>query len=372
MALDSKIWDKDDKRTWREAGNRLLSLLAHENLEVRRQAARKIGWFYTQATKQLHTYHDFVQEENGEFTDNEITNGLYEREQEICDRLPPLPQMFEIIQTLEIDGFGIAGVFLSALSEAEDKLLARHRRFDLHQWLWHTLARSPTLEPLSTLLTLTFDCLGFHIAMRFLEDVEAAWRCLDLGRRDVAYLIAMYLSDRPVDGMEPVLMALGCDRDPEVVRRISWHLAYYYHVLHPQGALLGYVEQIQGLPEIDLFLLQNQRESSESTSESPFAAIVYAQGKGNYLEDEIARKWLDRICPACQDGIPIGDREFPYEIPPMRNWQQMGFRVEYCRYDDSSSHNEEAPNWYSVKVWGRDCLDWNPKLRIAKTQEIQS
>jgi hypothetical protein len=134
-----------------------------------------------------------------------------------------------------------------------------------------------------------------------------------------------------IESLEPLLIEMGNSDDPNVVRLASWHLAYYYHYLHPNGVKLGYIERIDELPEIDLFLLF----SCHQKPDSPYAVVLYAKEKNKSMNRLIAQKWI-----AIHSST----------------WYQRGY------IDDSSFDlNPKSEELDRVIIGYRSDISWNPK-----------
>lgn len=295
--------------SWQAARTELLTALDASDLSIRACAAYKIGKFCSQAW--LAAQHDRLS----------------------TAELPLMEEMMPLIRDKEVERPGIAGAFLwGAPAPRKSSLVG--------EWILDILEHSPSPEPYLEY----FPCnLAFDAHERFSRDATAIRRLMQMGRVNIAIAAATEESERIAE-IEPLLVEMGNSKEPETVRLASWHLAYYYHYLHPQGAQQGYVEQIANLPEVDLFLLFSPRAENDS----PYAAIIYAQGKDEKLSDAIARKWVDRIFPESARGKPLpelGDR-----------WHQRGSIAYRGRQD-----NPEQPQWDNVIIGYRSDRPWNPK-----------
>jgi hypothetical protein len=109
--------------------------------------------------------------------------------------------------------------------------------------------------------------------------------------------------------------------------------------------MVGSVEWIDNLPEIDLFVLFN----SDRESESPYAAVIYPKEKGQKLSRAIAQKWSDRIFPKSARG------KVRENLGIYRNyWYQRG----YIDYGNGDRHDREIDR---VIIGYRSDTVWNPK-----------
>jgi hypothetical protein len=312
--------------TWQEAGATLLALLDHPDLNVRACAAYQIGRFYKKAID----HNDITREWDRDPESDE-------RDRQSGIEIPPLEVIMQLIRSKELERPGVAGAFWHEIPKAE---------IDAKEWLLDVLAHSPELEP-----TLPyFPCsLAFDAHERFSRDAEAVRRLMEMGRVDVAIAAATDESDK-IAALEPVLIELGYNHDPEVVRLASWQLAYYYHYLHPRGAELGYVELVSALPEIDLFLLFNHRDQLKS----PYAVVIYPRQTHQMFSQAVAQQWVDVIFP---DAVR-GDRRT--DLPSiLSHWYQRG----YVAYHGSTHDTQDANSGLitQVIIGYRSRVPWNPK-----------
>jgi|GEM_PF-3728793 len=292
---------------WPAARTELLTALDASDLSIRACAAYKIGKFCSPVG----------------------------RDRSSTEELPLMEEMMPLIRDKEVERPGIAGAFLwGAPAPRKSSLVG--------EWILDILENSSSPEPYIKY----FPCdLAFDAHERFSRDATAIRRLMQMGRVNIAIAAATEESEK-IAVLEPLLVEMGNGAEPEIVRVASWHLAYYYHSLHPQGAQQGYVEQIANLPEVDLFLLF----SPSAENDSPYATIIYAKGKDEKLSDAIARKWVDRIFPESARGKPrplpaLGDR-----------WYQRGY-IKYQGRPD----NPEQPQWDNVIIGYRSDRPWNPK-----------
>ncbi|WP_144053738.1 hypothetical protein [Baaleninema simplex] len=324
---------------WSTVGETLLELLDRDHLNIRACAAHQIAKFYSNFLKLENGYRYFSDREKNKYN-SDFFSGL-----------PPFEEMMDTMRRKEIERPGIAGAFWSIISwidrNFEDYI---SNRLDPNEWLLDILENSPEPEPYLPY----FPCnLAFDAHERFSDNANAIRRLINMGRLELALFAA---TDRnyKIPELQPLLVELGYANESEVVRLASWHLAYYYHYLHPEGAKQGYVELIGDLPEIDLFLLFPKREEPES----PYAAIIYNKNIEEPLSQSLAKQWIDRIFPinfrgALRSDLPTG----------ISNWYQKGY-IDYHSNEKKRSRSfkkRESESIDTVIVGYRSNTPWNPK-----------
>ncbi|MDC0831877.1 hypothetical protein AY599_02245 [Leptolyngbya valderiana BDU 20041] len=324
---------------WSTVGETLLELLDRDHLNIRACAAHQIAKFYSNFLKLENGYRYFSDREKNKYN-SDFFSGL-----------PPFEEMMETMRRKEIERPGIAGAFWSIISwidrDLEDYI---SNRLDPNKWLLDILENSPEPEPYLPY----FPCnLAFDAHERFSDNANAIRRLINMGRLELALFAA---TDRnyKIPEIQPLLVELGSANESEVVRLASWHLAYYYHYLHPEGAKQGYVELIGDLPDIDLFLLFPKREEPES----PYAAIIYNKNIEEPLSQSLAKQWIDRIFPinfrgALRSDLPTG----------ISNWYQKGY-IDYHSNEKKRSRSfkkRESESIDTVIVGYRSDTPWNPK-----------
>lgn len=308
--------------TWQEVGTTLLELLDHTDLNLRACAAYQIGKFCNKAVSRQ----DNVWEWN--------EDRKYEQDQQSSVGMPPFDNLMSLIQAKELERPGVAGAFWSVIPKAG---------FDVNEWLLNILENSSEPEPYIPY----FPCnLRFDAHERFSRDPNAIRRLINAGRVDIAIAAATDETCKIAE-LKPLLIELGYDDDPEIVRLVSWHLAYYYHYQHPQGAELGFVELVSELSEIDLFLLF----SEEKDTNPPYAVVLYPKETNQKFSRSMAQKWVDQIFPKAIRGKPRED--LPFTIS---RWYQRGY-IEYHVFAQSI----ESDLIDNVIIGYRSKLPWNPK-----------
>ncbi|AVH65130.1 hypothetical protein [Nostoc sp. 'Peltigera membranacea cyanobiont' N6] len=314
----AKIYFYGYGETWTQAGAKLIAALDHPDLTIRACAAYQIGKIYSRT--QQYTWDD----------DEDL-----QIKQQIAEGMPPIQEMMQLIRQKELERPGIAGAFGHVCPRDNINL-------DYGAWILDILENSQSPEP----YIIYFPCnLAFDAHERFSHDADAILRLIQMGRVDIA-IAAATDEDRKIEALKPLLIEMGDNEDPEIVRRVSWHLAYYYHYLHSKGVELGYVELIADLSEIDLFLLFSGLEARTS----PYAAIIYAKGQDKLLSQTISTKWVDKIFPNSVRG----------EIKNQRYLDSLWFTRGYIKYQ-GNEENEKKKLWDNVIIGYRSNAPWNPK-----------
>jgi hypothetical protein len=295
-----------DDRSWQAIGETLLEWLDRDNLNLRSVAAYKIGQFCKLLFCEWE-WQDEYAEDISDYTCLEdgtwkwvFEPGVYKDYERSIRELPALEEIANLIRRKELDRPGVAGAWLHGGKIGFTNL-------EIGEWILDLLEQSPTPEPDLPYFSVN---LAFYAHEWFSRDAVAIRRLIDMGRTDIAIAAATDETCK-IAALEPLLIELGNQDDSFQARLASWQLAYYYHYLHPNGAKLGYVEQIDKLPEIDLFLLFSRREMSES----PYAVVMYAKDKEQRLKPSIAQKWLDLIFPRSIRGRGFIDRTTSDRIP---------------------------------------------------------
>lgn len=304
--------------TWKEAGAKLIAALDHSDLTIRASAAYQIGTFYTRTQQHSWDNHEDLQ-----------------IKQQIAEGIPPIEAMMELMREKELQRPGVAGAFIFSSPKSDFNV-------NYGAWLLDILENSPSPEPYIKY----FPCnLAFDAHERFSQDANAIRRLMQMGRIDIA-IAAATDENYKIAALEPLLIEMGYNKESEIVKAAAWHLAYYYHYLHPQGAKLGYVELIADLPEIDLFLLFNGLE----VRTSPYAAIIYAKGKDQPLNQKLAQKWVNKIFSVSVRG----------EKQNQRYSDSLWFSRGYIKYQ-SNQENNKTKLWNNVVIGYRSDTLWNPK-----------
>lgn len=203
-----------------------------------------------------------------------------------ADNLPPLAATMKQVKAMEIERPGFAGSFLGQLlmdlgqdGEIEDSGVK------LSDWILEIIAKRQVDEPCIPF----YNGIDFHAHEVLSSNPEAVRKLMEFGAESVAAMTATEES-HPIVGMQELLEELAFSPDDFVARICSWHLAYHYHFLHPEGHRRGYVqlEQRQG---VDIFLVFDPAEHGDR----PYAATIYPRDSA--LDDDLAWRWIDKLIP---------------------------------------------------------------------------
>jgi hypothetical protein len=333
----------DENSTWNVVGSKLLEILDRDDRNLRASAAYKIGQFCNLLFCEWDWREDYAEDildysclEDGTWKWT-FEPGVYEEYERSIAGFPALAEMMQLIRNKEIEKPGIAAAWLSGAKIGLTNI-------DIGEWILDLLENSPTPEPYLP----DFPCnLAFYAHEWFSQDSAAIRRLMNIGRVDIAIEAATDKSCK-IESLEPLLIEMGNSDDPNVVRLASWHLAYYYHYLHPNGVKLGYIERIDELPEIDLFLLF----SCHQKPDSPYAVVLYAKEKNKSMNRLIAQKWIDQIFPESVRGAIQKEQSASHSS----TWYQRGY------IDDSSFDlNPKSEELDRVIIGYRSDISWNPK-----------
>jgi hypothetical protein len=332
--------------TWREVGEFLLDALDSSNPNLRVCAAYQIAKFagdlYCHYYKYSHYSRPKISRSNCIYGEGQRTID-YNKYQKRMEGMPPLSEMIVLINAKEIEHPGVACGWKTQcqiVPEGEDYT----------EWILDIFARSPTPETFSSYFPITLEFLAHE---RFSDDPKAIRRLIDIGRIDIAFAAATD-ERKKIDGMEPLLIEIANLDDPEMIRIASWHLAYNYHYLHPRGAEAGYVESIDNLPEVDIFLLFSRHKELES----PYAVIIYPKQIDGKFTKETADRWVDKIFPPSVRGDLHKD-----EYSSFLSYSYLRYRSGYLDYGTSEEivGSDEIDR---VTIGYRSNAYWNPRQFI--------
>jgi hypothetical protein len=346
--------------SWQQVGDFLLAKIDSPNPNLRACAAYQISRFVDDL------YCCWKEPDNDEEIAEDISSSdcfcgswplkkmTYEDYQERIQGVPPLLEMVAFINAKEIEHPGVACAWKAPLvnDDSYDSVAG--------DWLLEILGKSRP-EACTAYFPMT---LGFHAHEQYSGDLAAIRYLLDRGRVDIACAAATDENEK-IDGLESLLVEIGNDEDSEIVRQASWHLAYHYHYLHPKGSEEGYVELINQLSEIDVFLLI----SDPPETESPYAVVIYPKKKNGRLDKKLATQWVDLIFPESMRG------EVQQETPYMsQHYQQIGmvwYKSGYVHYQKSQQHIDDDSESLipstdldvidQVTIGYRSNIYWNPR-----------
>ncbi len=327
--------------TWREVGEFLLNAIDSSNPNLRVCAAYQIAKFVGDLYSYYFNYTYYTPPNTYKFNCScgEFPRTMnYEKYQKRIEGVPPLAEMISFINAKEIEHPGVmSGWKRRCQIIPEDE--------DYREWIFDIFARSPTPETFSSYFPITLELLAHE---SFSDDPQAIRRLIDIGRIDIACAAATD-EQKKIAGLEPLLIEIGNNDDPEMIRQASWHLAYNYHYLHPRGAEIGYVESIDELPAIDIFLLFSRHQEIES----PYTVVIYPKQIDGKFTKETADKWVDKIFPPSVRG---NLRENEYGSHP---WYRSGY-VDY----NSSEQIVDVDEIDRVTIGYRSNVYWNPRQFI--------
>lgn len=327
--------------TWREVGEFLLNAIDSSNPNLRVCAAYQIAMF----AGDLYCYYwNYPSYSPPKISRSNCLSGKwlqkidYEKYQKRIEGVPALFEMISFINAKEIEHPGVMSGWKRRCEIIPDDV-------DYLEWLLDIFARSPTPETFSSYFPIT---LGFSAHESFSDNLQAIRRLIDLGRFDIACEAATD-EQKKIDGMEPLLIEIGNLDDPEMIRQASWHLAYNYHYLHPCGAETGYVESIDELTDVDIFLLFSRHKEIEA----PYAVVIYPKQIDGKFTRETADKWVDKIFPPSVRG---NLREDEYGS---NSWYRSGY-VDYNTSEEILGSDEID----RVTIGYRSNVYWNPRQFI--------
>ncbi|QQR80633.1 MAG: hypothetical protein IPJ69_00235 [Deltaproteobacteria bacterium] len=246
---------------WKDAKQKLMLYLDHENTLVRAYAARVLGRFYNKAG----------------------TKGLE----------PPLHQMIKTITDKEIKRPGIAGPFFSPyFSDMDLNVFEKAAGLKTEDWLMKIILERKDSEPNTLPCANGIDFFAHEILARNAGYIQ---KLIVDGKKHLALQAATEINQK-IDELEPILMELGNDENLDICRRACWHLSYNYQILHPEGAKRGFVKKVLFNKGSEVFI-----NFSKENFSSPYSAILYPQKK-NFLNDVEGWHFVDTIFPAAMRG----------------------------------------------------------------------
>ncbi len=258
-----------------------------------------------------------------------------------ASHLPPLAEVMQEVLHREIERPGFAGAFIGRLlmSLNADGEIA-DSGVKLSDWILEIMAKRKSEEPSVPF----YNGIDFHAHELLSNNPAAVRKLMDFGAESVAANAATE-ENRPIEGMQELLEELANSADYFVSRTCSWHLAYHYKILHPEGHRRGFVQQSER-DDVTIFLVFDPETHPETYRERPFAATLYPREL--HLNDEVAWKWIDKLIPP-EDRPKMEDNDFPYKTP-----QIIGNSVTYA----FGSYFIQFFGDPAKKLWQRVWIKW--------------
>ncbi|MFE1743783.1 hypothetical protein [Coleofasciculus sp. H7-2] len=293
---------------WKEAQLNLLAALDHPHPSVRACAAQKIGEFY-------------------QYGDPDM---------------PPINEMMQLIKDKEIERPGIAGPFFDPICfDFKNIQQSYETQIDVCQWILDILENRKSSKPKLKLKYFGVS-IDFQAHELLSNNPSHIQHLIKIGRFDIAVLAATD-RERKIEALEHILMDLGNHNEPEIVRLASWHLAYYYHRLHPKGEEMNFVKLISELADIDVFL------NFSSDSKPPYAAIIYPKDDNKLMNNQTAWTWINKLFPESVRGKVVPNT--------WDNEDEVTYQYE-CGYIQFRG-SVERKEWESVTIADYGNF-WNP------------
>lgn len=293
---------------WKEAQLNLLAALDHPHPSVRACAAQKIGEFY-------------------QYGDPDM---------------PPINEMMQLIKDKEIERPGIAEPFFDPICfDFKNIQQSYETQIDVCQWILDILENRKSSKPKLKLKYFGVS-IDFQAHELLSNNPSHIQHLIKIGRFDIAVLAATD-RERKIEALEHILMDLGNHNEPEIVRLASWHLAYYYHRLHPKGEEMNFVKLISELADIDVFL------NFSSDSKPPYAAIIYSKDDNKLMNNQTAWTWINKLFPESVRGKVVPNT--------WDNEDEVTYQYE-CGYIQFRG-SVERKEWESVTIADYGNF-WNP------------
>jgi hypothetical protein len=308
---------------WDTAWPALLRALDHENALTRAVAARSIGTRYLEDAK--------VNE-------------------------PPFKDVVALITEKELQRPGIAGPLLSDWYTTDRDEFAAQGGVDLDAWLIRILSSRSGPEPETLPVSNGIDFYAHEI---FGGRPDYVKKLMELGHDELAAAAATEFRDE-IPELEPVLMELGKSPNAEVCRQVSWHLAYEYDRLHPDGEKRGFVRRIDISREVHAYL---NLTGDARFAHAPYALVLYPNVAT--FNDTTADEWLDVVLPADVRGEPV-----PFGLPTDRDDGASVRPGAVSRRYESGANitwrgEVSTGDWKSLTIiWHGPPNTWNPEARL--------
>jgi len=261
-----------------------------------------------------------------------------------AENMPPLGKVMQEVKEWEIARPGFAGAFLGQLlmNTAADREI-EGGGIKVTDWILEIIAKRLTDEPCVPF----YNGIDFHAHEILSCNPQAVGKLIDFGAESVAAMAATEES-RPIAGMQEHLEHLASSSDNFVSRICSWHLAYNYRFLHPEGVRRGYV-QLAEREDVEIFLVFDPEEHDDR----PYAATIYPRRAS--LTDDVAWKWIDRLIPPVLRPT-MEDNDWPYKTPQI---EPECARFSYGAYIINLYGDSEKNQWNRIWVkWPLRSTKW--------------
>ncbi|KAF1709793.1 hypothetical protein CSC70_08835 [Pseudoxanthomonas kalamensis DSM 18571] len=200
------------------------------------------------------------------------------------DTTPDTDTLFALIQRKEIERPGIAGPFWTNAQYRADEI-----SIDPAEWMLGILEQRQTDEPAG----LPFCGIDFHLH----EWCSNSPQLVERMRRGGHLALALETATETrgvVQGMLPQLLALGDEDDPRIAHAAWWHLALYYHTLHPRAHAdePGIRHFPLWQPDADMFVLHEVWDDKWRN-----VMVLYPAREGEEFDDVRAWALIDMVLP---------------------------------------------------------------------------
>jgi hypothetical protein len=261
-----------------------------------------------------------------------------------ANNMPALAEAMQQVKNREVVRPGFAGAFLGQLllnTDAHGEI--SESGVAIQDWILEIIAKRVSDEPDVQF----YNSIDFHAYEILSANPEAVRKLMDFGAESVAAMAATE-ERRPIAGMQKHLEELACSSDNFISRVCSWHLAYNYRFLHPEGLRRRYV-QLEEREDVEIFLVF----APEEHEDRPYAATIYPRGSS--LSDEVAWKWIDRLIPP-ELRPPMEDNDRHFRTPQI---EPDCARYSYGAYIMNLHGDSEKKRWDRVWVkWPLRSTKW--------------
>jgi len=221
--------------------------------------------------------------------------------------LSPLCDVMQQVKQWEIERPGFAGPFVARLRlDGSPDEEIENSGVKLGDWILEIIEKRKSGEPAVPIYDYGIDFQAREILS---NKPNAVWWLIESGAESIAAAAATEDAG-PIDGMQASLEKLANSLDDAVCQTCSWHLAWHYRLLHPEGQRRNYVQQLDR-GEVEIFLGFDQLKRCEL----PCGATIYPREL--YLDDDLAWKWIAKLIPP--EVMPEKENnEWPYQSPQIK------------------------------------------------------